>query len=215
MACYWKTCLYDVWRKSPDLVCFEKLLSAAVWPSKGLVRAPARVGLPGGAGQPADVGHTVQEIQLLEPHEAAVQPCHWLQPSACGDDGHDGHLWGRGRMGHSHGQHSTLHPTLQWGLATTASPGPDLRAQVPFRRKDSKTKKQILLPLISLWINIRDLEIKSNLDSCSSLGQIQAQKNKKKPSVEATTYFPCTSHSTTPLITHIDYFCMKIFMPIP
>lgn len=180
-----------------------------------LKRPPARAGLPGGARQPADVGHTVQEIQLLEPHEAAVQPCHWLQPSTCRDDGHDGHLWGRGRMGHSHWQHSTLHPTLQWGLATTASPGPDLRAQVPFSRKDSKTKKQILLPLISLWINIRDLEIKPNLDSCSSLGQIQAQKNKKKPSVEATTYFLSISQSTTPLITHFDYFCMKIFMPIP
>lgn len=82
------------------------------------------------------------------------------------------------------------------------------------RRKDSNTKQQLLLPLISLWINMGP-EINPNLDSCTSLGQIQAQMNKKKPSLEATMYFLCISHSSTLPISHTDYFCMKICMPVP
>lgn len=72
MACYWETfCFYDVWRKS-DLVCFQKLPSAAASPSEGLVKTSAQAGLPRGAGQPADVCYTVQEIQFLQSHEAAI-----------------------------------------------------------------------------------------------------------------------------------------------
>lgn len=73
-----------------------------------------------------------------------------------------------------------------------------------FRREDSKTKQQLLLPLVSLWINMGS-EIKPNLGSCPSLGQIQAQMNKKKPSVETTMYFLYISHSTTLLISHTGY----------
>lgn len=72
-----------------------------------------------------------------------------------------------------------------------------------FRRKDSKTHQQLLLPLISLWINMGS-EINPNLDSCPSLRQIQAQMNKNKPSVEATMYYLCNNilSLTPPLLFH-------------
>lgn len=118
-------------------------------------------------------------------------------------------------MGRSHWQHSTWHPRLQRGLATTPSPGPDLRPLVHFQKE--RLQNQVMMATAaSLWINMGS-EINPYLGSCPPLGRTGAQMNKKKSFCGGNNvfslHFPLLCHFF--LISHIYYYCMKIHMPIP